>query len=93
MPGRPWPTGTRHPSETEPPGETGAVITLSLPIVVQQTPPAPEQSERPSKRRRLGRWAMASGAAAVVASLVTGTVVVAVGGLLLIAAGKYVADV
>ena len=69
------------------------MITLSLPIVVQQTPPAPEQPSGHRETARLGRWVMASGAAAVAASLVTGTVVVAVGGLLLIAAGKYVADV
>jgi hypothetical protein len=92
MPGRPWPTGTRHPSETEPPGDTGAVITLTLPIVSQQAPLAAQQPEPLPKRRRLGRWLMASGAATVAASLLTGTVVVAVGGLLLIAAGKYAAD-
>jgi hypothetical protein len=93
MPGRPWPTGTRHPSETEPPGDTGAVITLSLPIVGQQTPPVPEQPQPRSKRRTLGRWLMASGAATVAAGLLTGIVSVAVGGFLLIAAGKYTADV
>jgi hypothetical protein len=91
MPGRPWPTGTRHPSEQ--PGDTGAVITLSLPIVGQQTPPGPEQPEPTSKRRSLGRWMMVSGVATVAAGLVTGTVAVAVGGFLLIAAGKYTADV
>jgi Protein of unknown function (DUF3040) len=93
MPGRPWPVGSRHPSETEPQGDTGAVITLSLPIIGQQTPPEPEQSQPPSKRRSLGRWLMFSGVATVAAGLLTGTVAVAVGGLLLIAAGKYTADV
>jgi hypothetical protein len=90
MPGKPWPTGTRNPSATEP-GDTGAVITLSLPIVGQQAS-APEQPQRRPKRRSLGRWMMVSGAATVAASLLTGAVAVAVGGFLLIAAGKYTAD-
>ncbi|MEV7647185.1 hypothetical protein [Arthrobacter sp. NPDC089319] len=67
------------------------MITLSLPIVVQQAAPVPEKPQ--PKRRGLGRWVMVSGVATVAASLLTGTVVVAVGGLLLIAAGKYFADV
>ncbi|TJY66341.1 DUF3040 domain-containing protein [Arthrobacter sp. CAU 1506] len=90
MPGRPWPIGTRHPSEAEPPGGAGAVITLSLPIVGQQTPPLPEQP-RP-KRRSLGSWLMVAGTATVAAALLTGTVAIAVGGFLLIAVGKYTAD-
>jgi hypothetical protein len=74
--------------DADPQGDNSSVITLSLPIVGQRTPPP----ERVQKRRSLGRWLMAAGVATVATSMVTGAAAAAAGGFLLIAAGKFTAD-
>jgi hypothetical protein len=91
MPGRPWPLDPQQAAEAESQGDTSSVITLSLPIVGQQAPP-PQETPAPPRRRTLGRWLMAAGAATVAAGLLTGAVAAAVGGFLVIAAGKLTAD-